>query len=457
MSNTNELASVLKQIVGDANVIQDPDQLGADAVDGLTPRAVVSPGSVEEVSKLLAYASAEKLAVVPRGNGTKMSTGGIPRKLDLVLSMLRINRITEHDIPNLSLSVEAGITLEAVQQKLAGTGKGSFLPLDPPYVDKATIGGIIATNGNGPRRYLYNSARDLLLGLKAVMPNGDVVAFGGKTVKNVSGYDMTKLMIGSWGALGVITEITTKLLPLPEASATLLVSFDDLAKAGSLTKKVLHSVLLPSAMEMMDANAAGKLGQKARYLVAFSLEGVAEAVERQVAEIGEMAKREGAGVETVLKGADDGAFWRRVRDMALTSGASVILRSNFVISKQAEILGNYEQWARAAGVGCAFIGHAGNGILTCYIQESGVEKRNSVVDLIGKFTAEAETHGGNLIVEACSARPEGKGQRLGEAAERLRGDAAPEGRDGPGRGSESGAICRGYLILLPLEDPMERA
>ena len=151
---------------------------------------------------------------VPRGNGTKMAGGGIPRKLDVVLSMLRINRITEHDVPNLSLSVEAGATLTAVQKQLAGTGKGSFLPLDPPYTEKATIGGIIATNGSGPRRYLYNTARDLLLGIKAVLPNGDIVAFGGRTVKNVSGYDMTKLMVGSWGALGVITEITTKLLPL---------------------------------------------------------------------------------------------------------------------------------------------------------------------------------------------------------------------------------------------------
>ncbi len=113
---------------------------------------------------------------------------------------------------------------------------------------------------------------------------------------------MTKLMVGSWGALGVITEITTKLLPLPEASATLLVSFDDLAKAGSLTRKVLHSVLLPSAMELMDEKAAGRLGEKARYLVAFSLEGVGEAVERQVAEIGEMAKKEGATDTKVLRG-----------------------------------------------------------------------------------------------------------------------------------------------------------
>jgi glycolate oxidase FAD binding subunit len=400
MSNSNPWISTLNRIIGEPHVIQDPDQLKAYAVDGLAPKAVVFPGSVEEVSRLLAYAHLEKLAVVPRGNGTKMAAGGIPGKIDLVLSMLQIHRITEHDIPNLSLSVEAGITLAEVQKKLAGTGKGSFLPLDPSYSEQATIGGIIATNSSGPRRYLYNSARDLLLGLKAVNPNGDVVAFGGKTVKNVSGYDMTKLMIGSWGALGVITEITTKLLPLPEASATLLASFGDLTKAGSLTRKILHSVLLPSAMELMDGKAAGQLGEKAQYLVAFSLEGVGEAVERQAAEIGELAKREGAVETKVLKGEDDRTFWIRVRDFAFASTASVILRSNVVISKLTETLGNYEKIAQAAGVDCALISHAGNGILTSYILDYDAAKMGPVAELIGKFTDEAAKYEGNLIVES---------------------------------------------------------
>ena len=151
MSNSNQLASDMKEMVGEANMIQDPDRIKAYAVDGMTPRTVVSPGTVEEVSKLLAYANSEKLAVVPRGNGTKMAQGGVPRKIDVVLSLLRINRITEHDVPNLSLSVQAGMTLSAIQEKLAVTGKGSFLPLDPPYTEKATIGGIIATNGSGPQ------------------------------------------------------------------------------------------------------------------------------------------------------------------------------------------------------------------------------------------------------------------------------------------------------------------
>jgi glycolate oxidase FAD binding subunit len=439
MSSANPLVSALKEMVGEANVIQDTDRLKAYAVDGLTPGAVVSPGSVEEISKLLSYAGSEKLAVLPRGNGTKMAVGGIPRKLDVVLSMLRMDRITGHDVPNLSLSVEAGITLASVQEKLAGTGKGSFVPLDPPYTNKATIGGIIATNSSGPRRYLYNSARDLLLGLKAVTPNGDIVAFGGQTVKNVSGYDMTKLMIGSWGALGVITEITTKLLPLPEASATLLTSFDDLAKAGSLTRRILHSVLIPSAMELMDGKAASRFGVKAKYLAAFSLEGVGEAVERQVAEISEMAKKEGALEATIFKGEDDRAFWIRVRDFALAAEASVILKSNFVISRQAEILGKFETMAQAAGVDCAFIGHAGNGILTGYILESGGGKPGPVAELIGKFTAEAAKHEGNLVVESCPSELKRKisvwGLPRGDEAlmRRLKEEVDPAGVLNPGR------------------------
>lgn len=408
MSSSTPLASALKERVGETNVILDPDRTSAYAVDGMTPKAVVCPGSVEEVSKVLAYATAEKLAVVPRGNGTKMALGGIPRRLDLVLSMLRINRITEHDIPNLSLSVQAGMTLSAVQKQLAATGKGSFLPLDPSHTERATIGGIIATNGSGPRRYLYSTARDLLLGLKAVSPTGDLVAFGGKTVKNVSGYDMTKLLIGSFGALGVITEITTKLLPQPEAQATLLAAFGDLAKAGSLTKKVLHSPLLPSAIELMNGRAAGYLGEKASYLVAFSLEGVAEAVERQVIEIGDLAKREGALETNVFSGEEDRNFWIRVRDLSLATQSALVLKSNFVISRQAEILGNYEKMAQAAGVDCAFVGHAGNGILSTHILENGGAEADRLLDLIAKFTAEAVRHEGNLVVESCPVELKGK-------------------------------------------------
>jgi glycolate oxidase FAD binding subunit len=408
MSNSDQLVAVLNGMIGKANVIQDPVQLRACAVDGVLPKAVVSPGNAEEISKILAYARSAQLAVAPRGNGTKMAAGNKPKKIDLVLSTLRLNRIVDYDVANLSLSVEAGMTLADVQKKLAGGGKGNFLPLDPPYTANATIGGIIAANSSGPRRYIYGTARDLLLGIKAVSPAGDIITFGGKTMKNVSGYDMTKLMIGTWGGLGVITEITTKLLPLPEASATLLIFFDELAAAGLYIRKLVHSSLLPSAIELLDSNAAGRLGEKAKYLLALSLEGVVEAVERQITEISDSAKKEGASSVKVLKGAEDLNFWVRVRDFAAgpekEAGPPVILKSNFLISKHAELLAVYEKAARAAGIEAAFIMHAGNGILYTFIQpDKEAAKVKALVELIGSFTAEAVKQEGNLVIESCQS------------------------------------------------------
>jgi glycolate oxidase FAD binding subunit len=161
-------------------------------------------------------------------------------------------------------------------------------------------------------------------------------------------------------------------------------------------------------MELMDGKAASQLGEKGKYLVAFNLEGVGEAVERQVTEIGEMSKKEGAIDTKVLKGQEERTFWLRVRDFSLATKAPVILKSNFVISKQAEILGNYEKMAQAAGIGSAFIGHAGNGILTTYIMENGVAKTDPLVDLIGKFAAEAAKYDGNLVVESCPSELKAK-------------------------------------------------
>ncbi len=174
-------------------------------------------------------------------------------------------------------------------------------------------------------------------------------------------------------------------------------------------------------------------------MVAFSLEGVGEAVDRQVAEIGEMGKKEGAIDTTVLKGHEDRTFWMRVRDFALATKAPVILKSNFVISKQTEILGTYEKMAQAAGVGCAFIGHAGNGILRTYVLQSDAGKTEPLVDLIGKFTAEAVKQDGNLVVESCPSELKAKISVWGQSRtdvvmmRRLKEKMDPFGVLNPGR------------------------
>ena len=412
MPKLDKLFFKLKEIVGEANVIQDPDQLKAYAIDGKKPKVVVTPATIDEVSRVVAYASQEHRAIVPRGNGSKMKMGGIPKKMDIVLSTRRLNRITDRDCENLTLSAESGLTLGEVQQGLAKVGKGYFLPLDPPFTDQATLGGIVATNSSGPKRLLYGSARDMMIGAKAVFPNGDVVVSGGKTVKNVSGYDMCKLLIGSYGTLGILCEMTFKLLPLPEKEATLGLSFAALEDADDFVRELRGGQLIPSSIEILNGLAVQKMKSSismppnGNYLVAVGLEGVAESIDRQVSEMSEMGKKHGTLEAVTLDAEKHQAFWVALRDFSsrLTDEDSnvISMKSNFLISKCGDILGSYEKIARGLGIHCAFISHAGNGILYSHVLpgKSIRSKVDSFVELIEKLTAEAAKNGGGLVVES---------------------------------------------------------
>ena len=440
MSPAEETA--LKGIVGETGLIADPERLKGYAIDGMAPKAVVFPRTEEEISAVVKYANASKRAVVPRGNGGMMACGGIPRGLDIVLSTLRLDRVVDYDVANLSLSVEAGVTLAGVRNTLAGGGKGNFLALDPPGMEKATVGGVVATNASGPKRYLYGTVRDQLLGVRAVTPGGEIVSFGGKTMKNVTGYDMTRLMVGSFGALGVITGVTMKLLPLPEASATLLASFDALSAVGPFLRKILHSVLLPSAVDLISGKAAKRLGHPSNYLLAFAVDGFAEAVERQTAEIEAAAKHAGAASVKVLKDAGEQAFWAGNRDfvpgLEKEFSPPVVLKSNFLLSGHTAILESYERAARAAGVEAAFLLRAGNGILyTCLLQDAGTT--GGLAELIGRLTDEAVKHEGNLVVESCPPEIKekvgvwGRGRDDLRIMRRLKEQLDPQGVLNPGR------------------------
>ena len=412
MPKLDKLFFKLKEIVGEANVIQDPDQLKAYAIDGKKPKVIVSPKTIQEVSKVVAQANQQRLTIVPRGNGTKMGMGGIPKKIDIILSTSRLNRITDSDCENLTLSAESGMTLNEVQKSLAKVGKGYFLPLDPPFTEKATLGGIVATNSSGPKRLLYGTARDMIIGTKAVFPNGDIVVSGGKTVKNVSGYDMCKLLIGSYGTLGILCEMTFKLLPLPEKEATLLLSFARLGEADGFAREVRSSQLIPSSIETLNALAVQKMRYSmsmppnGNYLVAIGLEGVAESIDRQIAEMSEMGRKHGFLEAVTLDSEKHQAFWVSIRDLSQglteTYPNLISLKSNFLISKSDEMLGSYEMIARELGIECAFICHSGNGILYSYILPGKKfrSKVESFIELIGKVTAEAAKNEGNLVIES---------------------------------------------------------
>jgi glycolate oxidase FAD binding subunit len=405
------MVSPLKEIVGESHIIQDPDKLKAYAIDGKKPKTIVSPGTMDEVSKVVAHANQQHLVIIPRGNGTKMGMGGIPQKTDIILLTGRLNRITDGDSENLTLSAQGGITLNEVQKSLAKVGKGYFLPLDPPFTERATLGGIVATNSSGPRRLLYGTARDLIIGTKAVFPNGDLIISGGKTVKNVSGYDMCKLLIGSYGTLGIICEITFKLLPLPGKEETFSLSFAKLEDADGFAREVRSSQLVPSSIEILNSIAVQNMKSSismpsdGNYLIAVGLEGVAESIDRQISEMSEMGKKYGTLAAMTLTSEKHLAFWIAIRDfsngLTVNYPNFISLKSNFLISKSGEMLGNYEKIAREFGIDCAFISHAGSGILYSYILlgKNFRSKIDSFTELIEKLTAEAIKNEGNLVVE----------------------------------------------------------
>jgi glycolate oxidase FAD binding subunit len=234
----------LQDIVGPEKV---REAAAEDAVEGVRPLFVAEPGFVEETSELMKLARREGLAVSPRGGGTKMHIGDPPRELDLILSTARMNEIIEYAPDDQVVRVQAGIRLGDLQERLSGSNQ--MLAIDPPE-SGATIGGIIAANSSGPRRYKYGTIRDLIIGITVVLQDGTVAKAGGKVVKNVAGYDLSKLFTGSLGTLGVIATANFRVHPRPEAARTVAVEIEDPQAAQEAAQTIMHSQVEATAVEL---------------------------------------------------------------------------------------------------------------------------------------------------------------------------------------------------------------
>jgi glycolate oxidase FAD binding subunit len=244
MQTEKGLTEDLRRIVGADNVHEATEK---DAVEGVEPDFVVEPGSVEEISDLMKLAAREGLAVAPRGGGTKMHIGDPPRRLDLIVSTARMTEVLEHTQGDQIVRVEAGIKLEDLQEHISGSDQ--MLAIDPPE-SGATIGGIIAANSSGPRRYRYGTIRDLIIGITVVLHDGTVAKAGGKVVKNVAGYDLSKLFTGSLGTLGVIATANFRLHPRPEAARTVAVELEGPQQAQQAAQAIVHSQVEGTAIEL---------------------------------------------------------------------------------------------------------------------------------------------------------------------------------------------------------------
>ncbi|MFL5625786.1 MAG: FAD-binding oxidoreductase [Ktedonobacteraceae bacterium] len=244
----------LQDIVGAENVLTEEADLIAYSIDGTwierRPLAVVLPAKAEEVSAILQLANREQIVIAPRGSASGLSGGSVPLAGGIALSMVRMNRILEIDTTNLVAVVEPGVITATLQAEVEQ--RGLFYPPDPSSLKISAIGGNIAENAGGARCLKYGVTSDYVMALQVVLPTGEIIRSGGRMVKNVTGYNLRQLFTGAEGTLGVITEATLKLLPLPKYRLTAMATFDHLEDAAQAVTSVMTSGVLPASVELMD-------------------------------------------------------------------------------------------------------------------------------------------------------------------------------------------------------------
>jgi glycolate oxidase FAD binding subunit len=388
------LLDKLRAAVGAPNVLTGVE-LSPYVVEGRTPEAAVFPGSVDEVAAVVGLAADAARPVTPWGGGTAASVGMPAAPAGLVLGLRRLSRLLEHEPGDLTASVEAGMTVEAFQSALRG--RGQWMSLDPADARLATIGGVLATNASGPRRHLYGTARDLLIGVTVVTADGAVVRGGGKVVKNVAGYDLPKLFVGSYGTLGVIVEATVKLRPLPDHEQLLCVPFDRLKDAGAAVRALLAGDLIPNAIELLDAAAGPALGADSPALVV-GFDGLREQVDWQCAELTRLAVACGGREGRPLP--DDA--WPRLETAARAAfpAAAAVMAFSVLPSQVADLMEQGAGGARARGLASAWAAHAGVGVVRAAVA-SDVRPRDpsAIAAVLQEWRELARAGGGHGTLE----------------------------------------------------------
>lgn len=289
------IASQLTSLIGSAAVVSW-EQLSPPSQQTFTetlqpdalPEAVVYPDSQEALAEIVAWASREQVRLLPIGRGSKLKWGGLGEGIQVIVSTERLNRILDHAVGDMTVTVESGISFKTLQETLSPTHQ--FFSIDPAYPDTATLGGIVATGDVGTLRHRYGGIRDLLIGLSLVRSDGQVAKAGGRVVKNVAGYDLMKLMTGSYGSLGILSQLTLRLYPIPEASGTVVLVGPGEAIA-QLTQAILLSSLSPTAMELLATPTVAtlNLGHGMGLLVRF--QSIAVSVAQQMAQVLEMGQQ----------------------------------------------------------------------------------------------------------------------------------------------------------------------
>ena len=368
------------KILGEERVITNEDDLYCYSYDAAPdtkkelPDVVLLPETTEQVSEIVKIAAQNKLPIYTRGAGTNLSGGVIPMKKGILLSMLDFNKIIEIDRENLTATVGVGVVIQSLVDAVEKFGL--LYPPDPATLQTATIGGSVAECSGGLRGLKYGITKDYVMGVKVVLADGSIVNFGGKTVKNVSGFDMKSIFVGSEGMLGIITEVLVKLIPIPQARQSMMVLYSDLNKAANTIREIIAGKIIPATMEILDNTTIRAIeGYKkiglpvdAEAVLLIEVDGAREAVDPEAKRVKEICL--GCGADSIVVAENDAKrdeVWSarraalpalvRMRPTAIMEDATVP-RSKIPEMIQAirEIAGKYD-------VQIGTFGHAGDGNL----------------------------------------------------------------------------------------------
>jgi len=382
----------LEKIVGRTNLFTDAEELVVYSYDATRqeslPWAVARPATAREVSDILILANRERFPVVPRGAGTGMSGGSVPASGGLVLSFERMNRVLEIDEQNRMAVVEPGVITGDLQREAETSGL--FYPPDPASHQFCTLGGNVAECAGGLRAVKYGVTRDYILGLEVVLPTGEIIETGSRTMKSVAGYDLTRLIIGSEGTLGVVTKIIVKLLPLPESIQTLAAYFPDLRSAAQAVSNITSGSIIPRALELIDGGALRAvenylkldISSGAGAMLLVEVDGPLAVSASEIVTLERICRETGAvKVKRAGNKGEQDQLWkiRRAISPALYTIKPRKINEDIVVppSRVIDIIAEVQEVAKRYGLFIVTFGHAGDGNIHVNVLIEDEERPNA--------------------------------------------------------------------------------
>lgn len=376
---TNSIKKKLKEIFGGENFLDSMEDRIAYSYDGTPllsslPDSIVIPSSVEQISKLVQLANEEKFAIVPRGSGSGLSGGSIPSENSVVLLMTRWNKVVELDKNNLTAWAEPGVITGKFQSLVES--QGLFYPPDPGSSQICTLGGNVAENAGGLRGLKYGVTKNYVLGLEVVLPTGEVMHLGGKNTKDVAGYNLKDVLIGSEGTLGVFTKILLKLIPIPQTNKTILAFYDSMGKAAETVSAITAKGIMPAMLEFLDNTTIRAVEDFAHLgldtntgaLLLIEVDGPHSAVDEDAASIEIICRNSGAHDIKTAKDESEAVKLKAARKTAFAALARIrpttILEDATVPRSELPIMVDFiNTVARKHDVQMGTFGHAGDGNL----------------------------------------------------------------------------------------------